>query len=118
MPVRFVEGLRRDQAALTDELRRLSAAAGAVAQLPRPGTATTVLLWGQVTSVVSSDETYGPHLMVQPQAFSGVPPTAADTSGAALRCYPSPNRVVGDYSVDEYVKVLTCRGALIADKAG
>lgn len=118
MAVRNLDQLRRDQVALADELRRLKQHQAGIAQLPAPGTATTVILWGKVTSVISSDPTYGPHLLVQPQTFSGTPAAPSDTTGPALRCYPTPNHVVTDYAVNEYVKVLTCRHALLADKAG
>ena len=112
MSTRTLEKLRRDQAALANELRWLSIRVGeglpaSLASAPAP-----VILWGRVTEVVTSHVEYGPHLMVQPQAFSGVPPTPSDTSGAEVRCYPSPGRVVADYSVAEYVKVLTCRGGV------
>jgi len=67
--------------------------------------------------VVASDPTYGPHLVVAPQTVSGTPPVFTDAVTAEVRCYPPPNHVVGDYSVNEQVKILAVRGAYIADKS-
>ena len=62
-------------------------------------------LLGKITTVVTSDATYGPHLVVQPQEYTGVPPTAADSITSTIRTYPTPNHVVGDYAVDEFVAI-------------
>ena len=75
-------------------------------------------LIGKVTSVVTSDPTYGAHLVIEPQAFSGTPPAASAASQPSLRGYPTPDRVVTDYVVNEYVSVRTARGALLALKLG
>ena len=117
MAIRTRDALRRDQQQLLGEYRRLRQRGGSVAQLPTPGSSTTVFLYGRVSQVVSSDPTYGPHLVVVPQDVAGTPPVFADSTAASLRCYPPPNHVVGDYSVNEQVKVLAVRGAFIADKS-
>ena len=41
--------------------------------------------------------------------------TYSDGDGPAVLCYPTPNHVVGDYSVDEYVRVVAARGARLAE---
>jgi hypothetical protein len=89
-----------------------------VGQWPTSGGYMGAGVWGRVTEVVSSDPQYGAHLVVQPQRFTGVPPVVQDAEAAAVRCYPAPNRAVGDYAVDEYVKVTAARGAFVADKSG
>jgi len=118
MAIRSRKQLQLDQAGVLAEYRRArSEAAAYVGQMPVSGGSAATGAWGRVSEVVTSDANYGPHLTVQPQAFSGVPRTALDASVAAVRCYPAPNRVVGDYAVNEYVKIISARGALIADKS-
>jgi len=113
--VRSAETLRRDQAAILESYREelspplpLAERAGSV--LP-----TVAVVYGRVSSVVTTDPTYGPHLMVVRQVWSGVPPTVSDGDAVAVRCYPTPNHVVGDYSVNDYVRVVSARGALLAE---
>ena len=60
---------------------------------------------GKITQVVGSDPTYGPHVVVQPQEYVGTPPAVADSVANTIRCYPTPNHVVGDYAVDEFVSI-------------
>ncbi len=117
MPVRSREQLRRDQHQLLAEYRRLRRQRESVAQLPTHGAVASVVLYGRVTQVVSSDPTFGAHLVVAPQDVSGTPPVFSDSTAASVRCYPAPNHVVGDYTVNEKIKVLTVRGAFIADKS-
>ena len=117
MAIRSRDSLRRDQQQLLAEYRRLRAPRDLVVQLPTPGSTTTVFLYGRVDQVVASDPTYGPHLVVAPQDVSGTPPVFSDSTAATVRCYPAPNHVVGDYTVNEKVKILAVRGAFIADKS-
>ena len=118
MPIRSRKQLQLDQAEVLAEYRRArSEAADELGQMPVSGGSAAAGAWGRVSEVVTSDANYGPHLAVQPQAFSGLPRVASDAPVAAVRCYPVPDRVVGDYAVDEYVKIISARGALIADKS-
>ena len=117
MSVRSLERLRADQAAILDAHRRREAALPGAA-VPAAAALDQVTTIGQVTTVVTSDPTYGAHLVVQPQAFSGTPPSPGAAAQATVRAYPTPNRVVGDYSVNEYVSLLVTRGALLAVKLG
>ncbi len=117
MPIRTRDALRRDQQHLLAEYRRQRRRRDSVIQLPTPGTATTVFLYGRIDQVVASDPDHGPHLMVTPQEVSGTPPVFADSTAATIRCYAAPNHGVGDYGVNEMVKVLAVRGAFIADKS-
>ena len=120
MSVRGLETLRTDQDTLMAQYRAERGAAnpeagtgGAVAEA-----VATILAVGKVTAVVESDPDYGAYLVVQIQEFAGAPPQASDASIAEVRAYPTPNRVVTDYSVDEFVNVQTVRGALLAAKLG
>ena len=88
---------------LADYLTRIKGGAGEDEEEPSPAMPTSVL--GKVTQVVGSDPTYGPHLVVQPQQYTGNPPSAADSIAGTIRCYPTPNHVVGDYAVDEFVSI-------------
>ncbi len=82
---------------------RLSGSADEDREEPSLAMPTSVL--GKITQVVGSDPTYGPHLVVQPQEYTGAPPSASDSIANALRCYPTSNHVVGDYAVDEFVSI-------------
>ena len=118
MTIRGRKQLQLDQAEVLAGYRRArSEASDELGQMPVSGGSAAAGAWGRVSEVVTSDANYGPHLAVQPQAFSGLPRVASDASVAAVRCYPSPNRVVDDYAVNEYVKIISARGALIADKS-
>ncbi len=113
--IRSVETLRRDQAEIMSSFREESAARGSVAVLPRPGGSIALAVYGRVASVVTSDPDYGPHLMVVRQTWSGTPPTVSDASGAQVRCYPTPNHTVSDYSVNDYVRIEAAHGAMVAE---
>jgi hypothetical protein len=113
--IRTAETLRRDQAEILSSYRQDMAHQGSVAVLPRPGGTTAPGVYGRVSSVVGSDPTYGPHLVVVRQEWSGTPPTVSDSSAPTVRCYPTPNRVVNDYSVDDYVRIVAARGAMVAE---
>jgi hypothetical protein len=115
MAARSAEELRRDQMALLEAYRQRlgSSGAGDTASVTSPGAA---LPWGQVTQVVTSDPDYGPHLMVQGQIYTGSPPAPADAPAAPLRCYPAPGKAVGDYSVNDYVRLAPTAGAVIAEQ--
>ncbi len=103
---------------LTDYLTSTRGGAGEDEQEPSPAMPTSVL--GKVTQVVGSDPTYGPHLVVQPQQYTGTPPAASDSVANTARCYPTPNHVVGDYAVDEFVsiQILAESDAYVAVKLG
>ncbi len=114
--IRSMETLRRDQAEIISAFRRESAARGSVAVLPRPGVPLALAVYGRVASLVSSDQTYGPHLMVARQTWSGTPPTVLDAPDAQVRCYPTPNHTVSDYNVDDYVRIVAAHGAMVAEQ--
>lgn len=119
MAVRTLTKLKEDQVALLSAHRsRLTDnATGEALQLGgSPEGRSTVSVIAKVATVVASDPTYGPHLVVQIQEFSGTPTVASAANIADLRAYPTPNHVVGDYSVNEYISLLTVRGALLAAK--
>ncbi len=104
MAIRSREQRKEDAERILAEYReRLSGSAGEDREEPSQAMPTSLL--GKITQVVSSDATYGPHLVVQPQEYTGTPPAAADSIANTLRCYPTPNHAVGDYAVNEYVSI-------------
>ncbi len=113
MSIRSRRQLRDDQAALLAEYRARNAESATASGAEEIAVVATV---AKVASIVTSDPTYGPHLTANLQEFTGTPPSPADASKPILRVYPTPNHVVLDYSVDEYVLLLTARGALLAAK--
>ena len=117
MAIRSREQRKEDAERILTEYRaRLSSAAGEDREEPSPAMPTSVL--GKITQVVGSDPTYGPHLVVQPQEYTGAPPTTADSIANPIRCYPTPNHVVADYAVNEYVsiQILAQSDAYVATK--
>ena len=120
--VRALDRLKEEQEALLDEYRAREGLSAkdqsplSVAGSPEGSARVSVI--GKVTEVVTSDPEYGAHLVATVQEFSGTPPSPSDAAMAPLRVYPSPNRVVGDYAVDEYVVVAWVRGAVLAVKLG
>ena len=114
MTVRTIDDLRRDQAELLgayrDQLGGAGAGGAASRALPR-----AALQWGRVTQVVTSDETYGPHLVVQGYTYTGSPPVASASAAATLRCYPAPGKAISDYTVNDYVRLTPTAGAVIAE---
>jgi len=117
MGIRTRDELRRDQAGILEAYRARRAETDVVEASGGDGGVVAGTI-GKVTSVVTSDPTLGAHLVVQPQVFSGAPATASDASRPVVITYPTPNHVVGDYSVDECVRLLTVRGAVLAGKLG
>ena len=114
MAVRSLEELRRDQAELLAAYRSALGEPGKTARAEaRSATGYRV---GKITTVVTSDATYGPHLVVKPQGFSGRPPVVSDSTLPTRIAYPTPDRVVGDYQVDEYVALWIAPGAELAVK--
>lgn len=87
--------------------------AGGAPDLGRPR---SDVLWAKITAVVTTDPQFGPHLMAQPQAVAGIPPTTTPAAASAMRCYPSPGKVVADYAVDEFVRLVPAAGAVIAER--
>lgn len=114
--MRTIEELQRDQAEVLRQYLGERTAKEAVALLPRPGGGVAPVVYGRVAEKVSADGTHGPHLVVVRQAWSGVPPVRSDGSGEPWRCYPSPDRTVDDYAVDEVVRVAATYGAMIAER--
>ncbi len=115
MSVRSLGALREDQAALLSEYRgrdRNGVASSGAEEIE------LVAAYAKVTTVVTSDGTYGAHLVVTPQEFAGTPPGAQDASKPTRRAYPTPNRVVADYTVGEFVLLHSARGALVGMKLG
>ena len=116
MPVRSQEQLRRDQAELLEAYRAEQRRSGASPTADTAGARGYHI--GRITSVVTSDETHGAHLVVKPQAFSGRPTAASNSSIPGQIAYPTPNLSVVDYAVDEYVALWTAKGAALAVKLG
>ncbi|MCH8851896.1 MAG: hypothetical protein IID41_04515 [Planctomycetes bacterium] len=119
MAIRSREQRQEDAERILSEYRaRLSGSGGEDREEPSLAMPTSVL--GKITQVVGSDLTYGPHLVVQPQEYTGAPPSASDSITNTLRCYPTPNHVVGDYAVNEFVtiQILAQSDAYVAAKLG
>ncbi len=119
MAIRSREQRQEDAERILAEYRaRLSSAAGEDREEPSLAMPASVL--GKITQVVGSDPTYGPHLVVQPQEYTGTPPSAADSIANTIRCYPTPNHVVADYTVNEFVsiQILAQSDAYVAVKLG
>lgn len=87
-----------------------------VAQLPKAGSSVPFVVYARVTTVVTSSYEYGPHLVVMRQRWSAFPPTGSDSGSAPERCYPSPGRAVGDYAVDEIIRLVVAHGAVFGEK--
>ena len=115
MQVRRLGQLKRIQDELLEEYKqqRSSAAAGESAD---SAAADQLCLLGRVSQVVSSDPELGPHLLVILQKFTGTPPSPSDATTMTQVYYPTPGREVSDYSVNEYVRLLSARGAALAGK--
>ncbi len=121
MAIRSLAELRADQARLLEAYRSSlqvtdDSASMATRDPGRVGAAVQTV--GKVTAVVTSDATYGAHLVCQPQVFDGVPPVAVDAAKPTAVAYPTPNRVVGDYAVGDFVLLTPTRGALLAAVLG
>ena len=119
MAIRSREQRKVDAERILAEYRaRLRGSAGEDREEPSLAMPTSVL--GKITQVVGSDPTYGPHLVVQPQEYTGTPPTTTDSIANTLRCDPTPNNVVADYAVNEFVaiQILAQSDAYVAAKLG
>ncbi len=113
---RLLKTLKREQETVLREWRTDRAPRESVAWLPGGGLSASGVAYGRVTSVVTSDPEHGPHVMVRRQVWTGAPPVVSDGAGADVRCYPTPDRAVTDYAVDEYVRVVASAGARVAEK--
>ena len=117
MAIRSREQRKEDaERILAEYLASTQVGGGEVSQEPSLPMPTSLL--GKITQVVTSDATYGPHLVVQPQEYTGAPPTASDSIANTIRTYPTPNHIVGDYAVDEFIsiQILTQSDAYVAIK--
>lgn len=112
---RSLDTLRRDQESILRELRDRQAPTETIALLPRPGQALPVALYGRVTTVVASDPDLGPHLLVRRRRWAGTPPTVTDADTPDILCRPTPNRTVGDYTINDDVRVVATQGAMVAE---
>ena len=112
---RSLDDLRRDQDAILAAYR----AEREVAPVPdghgEVGSAAGGCAFGRVTGIVPSDDTYGPHVLVVRQGWSGTPPVATDAAAAPARCYPLPGRMVGDFSVGDLVRMNHVAGAVLVE---
>ncbi len=113
--MRRLDALRRDQRDVLESYRQEGQRPDSVALLPRPGGVLAPVVYGRVTEVVGSDPTHGPHVRVVRQRWTGRPPVRSDVEGTAVRCYPTPNRTVADYSVGDFVRLVAARGAMVAE---
>lgn len=117
MAIRSLDELRADQAQLLEEYRASLPSTSTTDGMmisDRSRTDALVVTVGKVTQVVTSDPTLGAHLVCQPQEFDGVPPMASAAPRPTMVAYPTPNRVVTDYAVDDFVELTPTRGALLA----
>ena len=114
MAVRSREQLRRDQVKLLEAYRSGRAQSGAVRSTESESAIACRI--GKITSVVTSDETHGAHVVVKPQVFKGRPPVPSDSTVPTRIAYPTPSLSVGDYQVDEYVALWIADGAELAVK--
>jgi hypothetical protein len=118
MAVRPIAQLRREQQEMLDALREMETEASTATIETSPESGEPTYRLARVTQVVTSDPTYGPHLLVVPQILSGTPPTPSDRDVSAGRAYPTPNRSVSDYSADEYVAVWKIDAVWLAARLG
>lgn len=114
--LRSVERLHQDQISVLASYREAAKGSGSVASLPRPGGVTAVTVYARVAQIVASDATYGPHLLVVRQAWSGTPPVPSDAVEETTRCYPTPNHAVADYVEDEIVRLVVAHSAWLAER--
>jgi hypothetical protein len=113
--IRDIETLRRHQKEILGSYREDMAKRDPVAVLPRPGGNIASGVYGRVSAVVADDPSYGAHLLVIRQQWTGTPPVASDSPATPVRCYPAPHRTIGDYAVDDYVRLVAAYGAMIAE---
>ncbi len=113
--IRSIEQLQRDQAAILASYRDDPANRETIVSLPRPGGVTAIAVYARVSAVIASDPTYGPHLMVVRQKWTGTPPMLVDAPVPESRCYPSPNHAVTAYTVGQVVRLVAAHGAMIAE---
>jgi hypothetical protein len=118
MAVRPIQQLRREQQEMLDALREMEAEASTATVETPAESGEPIYRLARVTQVVTSDPTYGPHVRVVPQILSGTPPAPSDRDVSAGRAYPTPNRSVNDYSVDEYVAVWKIDAVWLAARLG
>lgn len=113
--MRSLDQLMQHQAELLAAWRSRRPEAGAGGQ-PDLGRSRPEVLWGKITAIVTADPQFGPHLMAQPQAVSGLPPTTAPAAAPVIRCFPPPDKVVANYAVDEIVRLVSAAEAVFAER--
>lgn len=115
MQVRTLGQLKATQSRMLELYKQDRSAANA-APSDEPVAAAFESAVGRIDDIVTADETLGPHMKVALQQFAGSPPSPADASGATQVYYPVPGRSVGDFAIDEYVKLLVASGVRLAAK--
>jgi hypothetical protein len=113
--IRTLDRLLRDQAAVLAAYRH-DTGHDTVAALPRPGGLTAVTAYGRVSQIIAADPTYGPHLLVIRQQWTGDPPTPTDATTDETRCYPTPNHAVTDYAANDLVRLAVAHSCLLAER--
>lgn len=113
--MRSLQQLRTDQDRLRDHWRRSSPTAPQELRRLSGGPRPTSLRFGRVSSVVASDPTYGPHLMVACRHAGGTPPQWQESPEPSLRCYVAPGCQIVDYSPEAIVRLLFLEGIVVAE---
>lgn len=115
MLVRTIGTLKATQARILESYKQERNAAVALVD-DLTGAAVSRFAFGRVDEIVTSDEQFGPHLKVALQQFGGTPPTPTDANGATQVYYPAPGGWVGDYAIDEWVRLEFASGVRFAIK--
>jgi len=115
MQVRSLSQLKQVQSELLEQYQQRRASAGSD-ESAGEDLVDRLCHVGRVSQVVSSDPELGPHLLVILQMFAGSPPSPSDATTMTQVYYPTPGRAVADYSVNEYVRLLSVRRACLAGK--
>ncbi len=116
MQVRRLSELKRTQAQMLEALRAERAVAVEDSADAIESVQSTATMIGRVESVVSSDAALGAHLVIAKQKASGVPVAFDDDAVSNQVYYPAAGKVVGDYSLDDYVVCCLVDGMRIALK--
>jgi len=114
---RSLDVLRRDQEAILEGYRTSQSTALATLADQRVVDALTAgsYSFGRVAQVVTSDETYGPHVWVVRQVWSGTPPVPTDAVLDQSRGYPLPGVDVTSFTTDQLVRMNYVSGAILIE---